>query len=407
VLLMRKILMFFFAIIIFSGCQSDSSMPSTPNKEITPKSSELIHNYSSQIESDNDNQRTQLKKDKKQTNNNKPEIKPKAKNKPSIVKGIYVPPTMVNQEKIKPLIELINQSELNAMVIDVKTDSGHLTYQSNRQSVKKFHTVKKTNNSLKSVLGQLKEQKIYTIARVVTFKDPHLAGKKTEWAMHTHSGGLWRDGQGVSWVDPYNTEVWDYNIEIANEAAELGFDEIQFDYIRFPDSVKKLNQEVEFSNPNQWSKAEVVEQFLKRAHSQINHDIFISADVFGLTTTTKDDMGIGQQWGKIVQNVDYVSPMVYPSHYSSGMYGINHPDLEPYDLIKQAMTDALEKNNKMKKQGIKTAEIRPWLQSFTASWIEPHQQYGPQEIKNQIKAAKELGVEQYLLWNPLGKYEMK
>src|SRR5690606_357819 len=136
---------------------------------------------------------------------------------------------------------------------------------------------------------------------------------------------------------------------------------------------------------------------------------YTSADVFGLTTTSKDDMGIGQQWEKIAPVIDYISPMVYPSHYSNGMYGIRHPDLSPYAVVSKASKDAISKNKALSAQvetsGSEPARIRPWLQAFTATWVKPHKRYGKKEIDEQIKAAKEHGIDEYMLWNPHCRYE--
>jgi hypothetical protein len=410
------IILFLSIVLLLSGCQFNAVQPNNDSNP-SPKNQQQMNKKDiagvklNQTDSETYNQHKHSEKEKEKENRNKQskysnEVVGNKRNNVK-VKGIYVPPTAATLESIKPLTNLIANTELNAMVIDVKTDTGHLTYKPKDPLIKQFHTGENKKHDLQKLINQLKESNIYAIARIVTFKDPYLAGLKTEWSMRTHSGALWKDDQGIAWVDPYQTKIWDYNIAIAKEAAALGFDEIQFDYVRFPDNGKKLDREVTFHNPKDWSKAEVIEQFLKQAKESLGHDIFISADVFGLTTSTADDMGIGQQWGKIVKHTDYISPMVYPSHYSSGMYGIDHPDLEPYKLIQQSMKDALSKNNSIEQQGFEAAEIRPWLQSFTANWVRPHQDYGNEQIKQQIKAARQLGIDQYLLWNPLGNYEMK
>lgn len=325
-----------------------------------------------------------------------------------IVKGIYVSAWSAVGNKFEQLIDLVDQTDLNAMVIDVKNDSGQVTYPSTIPLVNEIgansHVIIR---DLKAKLLRLKEKHIYTIARVVVFKDPYLSMKKSNYAMMTQAGNVWKDSKGTGWVDPYKEEVWDYNIQVAKEAALLGFDEIQFDYVRFPENGKIVDQEVKFDNPNKWTKAQVIENFLKKAKEQMGGQAYLSADVFGLTTSSDNDMGIGQDWSMISKQVHYISPMLYPSHYSSGVYGIKNPDLQPYAVIRKAISDANGKNQLLKQADSHIAEIRPWYQDFTATWVKPHKKYGTMDVKEQIKAAREQGVEQFLLWNSSSTYSYR
>ncbi|MDQ0903033.1 MULTISPECIES: putative glycoside hydrolase [unclassified Paenibacillus] len=325
-----------------------------------------------------------------------------------IVKGIYVSAWSAVGNKFEQLVDLVDQTDLNAMVIDVKNDSGQVTYPSAIPLVNEIgansHVIIR---DLKAKLLRLKEKHIYTIARVVVFKDPYLSMKKSNYAMMTQAGNVWKDSKGTAWVDPYKEEVWDYNIQVAKEAALLGFDEIQFDYVRFPENGKKVDQEVKFDNPNKWTKAQVIENFLKKAKEQIGERTYLSADVFGLTTSSDNDMGIGQDWSMISKQVHYISPMLYPSHYSSGVYGIKNPDLQPYAVIRKAISDANGKNQLLLKSDSQIAEIRPWYQDFTATWVKPHKKYGAIDVMEQIKAAREQGVEQFLLWNSSSTYSYR
>jgi hypothetical protein len=337
-----------------------------------------------------------------QTNENRKKVKVKAK-------GIYVSGWIAGSRKrMKPLIKLVDETELNSMVIDMKNDSGEITFDSKVPYANEIKSDRrKMISDIQGIMNELQNKEIYTIARIVAFKDPYLAGKRPKLAMHYKSGSVWKDAKGISWVDPYQKEVRDYNIELAKEAALLGFDEIQFDYVRFPDNGAKVDKEVLFSQTGGLSKSELIAKFLNEAKKQLEpYGVYVSADVFGLTTSVKDDMGIGQDWNLISQEVDYISPMVYPSHYSQGMYGISNPDLEPYLVVNKAMKDAVMKNQVLKETK-ETAVIRPWLQAFTASWVHPHLRYTDAQIKVQIKAAKEQGVDEYLLWNPLCKYSFQ
>ncbi len=326
---------------------------------------------------------------------------------PYDAKGVYLTGnTAGNTTKYQHFVNLLNETELNALVIDIKEDSGFVTYRSNAGLVKEVRSDRQTFiKDLDELIQIAKENNIYTIARIVTFKDPFFAGAKPKYAMQRKTGGVWRDKYGVSWVDPYRKEVWEYNISIAKEVAEKGFDEIQFDYVRFPENPKKVDREVAYVNPENMTKAEAIAKFLNYARTELkNYPVYISADVFGLTTTTVDDMGIGQQWELIASVVDYVSPMMYPSHYANRSYGISIPDANPYATIKAGIEDGIEKNDKLVEQDKTVAVIRPWYQDFTASWVKGHIKYGPEEVLDQVRAGKELGINQYLLWNSGNKY---
>ncbi|WP_274473153.1 MULTISPECIES: putative glycoside hydrolase [unclassified Paenibacillus] len=333
-----------------------------------------------------------------------------SKPKPSkqVVKGIYVSAWSAVGTKFEQLIKLVDSTDLNAMVIDLKNDSGQVTYAS---KVPLVNEISANSNiiirDMSSILQRLKAKNIYTIARIVVFKDPYLSKKKSEYAMKTHQGQVWHDNKGVAWVDPYKEDVWDYNLQLAMEAAQLGFDEVQFDYVRFPENGKKVDAEVSFHNPKKWTKAQVIEAFLTKAKERVGGQAYLSADVFGLTTSSDNDMGIGQEWSKISKQVNYISPMLYPSHYSNGMYGVKYPDLQPYAIIHKAISDANVKNAVLSQSGASIAEVRPWYQDFTATWVKPHKTYGYIDVMEQIKAAKEQGVEQFLLWNSNSIYSYR
>jgi hypothetical protein len=169
-----------------------------------------------------------------------------------------------------------------------------------------------------------------------------------------------------------------------------------------------IDREVEYQNPNNWSKTTAIAQFLSQAKKELNEKgVFVSADVFGLTPSVSDDMGIGQKWSELASEIDVISPMIYPSHYGSGVFGVEHPDLQPYRIVRQALSDSLDKNDQLLKEGKQPAAVRPWLQDFTAAWVKPHQPYGKEEVLSQIQAAKELGIEEYLLWNSSCTYTFR
>ncbi|WP_232316984.1 MULTISPECIES: putative glycoside hydrolase [Paenibacillus] len=316
------------------------------------------------------------------------------------VRGIYVSGYAAGSPKaMGRLRDLAKRTEINAMVIDVKDDYGLLTYPS---KVRLAHRIGADRRPLMAqptqLIDELHAEGLYVIGRLVVFKDAWLASRVPDWALHEQSGKVWRDSKGKAWINPYRSEVWNYNIAIAQEAAELGFDEIQFDYVRFPANGKRAEAVIDYGSHGT-NKSEAIGQFLGRARDKL-HGKPISADVFGLVTSSSDDMGIGQTWRSVASSVDAISPMVYPSHYSAGMYGIPQPDLNPSAVIRKSMSDAAARNRYLIQSGIKPAQIRPWLQSFTATWLHPHLAYGEKEIREQIRAAREAGVDQYLLWSP-------
>ncbi|CAM4471897.1 putative glycoside hydrolase [Paenibacillus tarimensis] len=335
------------------------------------------------------------------------EVKPQPR---SDIKGIYVSRSAAGSPRhLRRLIKLIKTTDLNAIVLDVKDDYGRMTYDSSLHTVHEVGADERAPvKDIHDLIRSLKEKEIYLIGRVVTFKDPLLAEKKVDWAIHRKDGSVWRDRQGFSWVNPYLEEVQHYNTAIAKEAAQLGFDEIQFDYVRFPDNGAEMDKVVEYMGGNKQSKSDVIQSFLHESAEALHASgSVISADVFGLVTSSKDDMGIGQTWRAVASEVDIISPMTYPSHYSDGIYGVAHPDLEPGKIIRFAMRDAGRRNEMLSKKGVKAAHIRPWLQSFTANWVHPHQRYGPEEIREQIRAAQAEGVNQYLLWSASCRYPYK
>jgi len=325
---------------------------------------------------------------------------------PVKAKGIYLTGWSAGNSNFQKLLNLVNETELNAMVIDMKEDEGRVTYQSGIPFVKEVKSDgTRFIRDIDQMMQTLKENHVYTIARIVCFKDPFLAGKKLDWAMQRKTGGVWSDKKGVVWIDPYRKEVWDYNIALAKEAAMKGFDEIQFDYVRFPDNGKKVDQEVAFYQQNGRAKQQVISDFLAYARKELApYNVYISADIFGLVTSVTDDMGIGQKWELVSPHVDYVSPMMYPSHYANGTYGLAIPDARPYETIYHGLQDAQKKDQGLKAKQQQPATIRPWYQDFTARWVKGHIPYGPREVQAQIKAGRDLGVDEYLIWDAGNSY---
>jgi hypothetical protein len=325
---------------------------------------------------------------------------------PVQAKGIYLTGWSAGNSNFSKLLRLVDETELNTMVIDMKEDEGRVTYQSGVPLVEQIKADGTTFiQDIDQLIQTLNDHHVYPIARIVCFKDPYLAGKKREWAMHRKDGSIWSDSKGVVWIDPYRKEVWDYNISIAKEAAKKGFKEIQFDYVRFPDNGKRVDQEVAFYRQNGKPKQQVIADFLAYAKKELApYNVYVSADVFGLVPSVTDDMGIGQKWELITPTVDIISPMMYPSHYANGTYGLAVPDARPYETIVNGLKDAQNKDAVLRANQTATAIIRPWYQDFTARWVKGHIPYGPAEVQAQIRAGRERGVDQYLIWDAGNSY---
>lgn len=327
-----------------------------------------------------------------------PMEKPKNPN-PPVVKGIYVTGNIAGSTShLEHLIDLLDNSELNTMVIDVKDDNGLMSYKSNIQIVNNVEANRYVRiRDIHSFMNTLEQHNIYPIARIVTFKDRNLSEHRPDLSIQKKTGGIWHDRKGVSWVNPYDKRVWDYDIAIAKEAALNGFKEIQFDYVRFPENGARVDAEAFFPGQNGKSKEDCIAEFLTYAKEQLkDYNVIISADVFGLTTSVEDDMNIGQKWEKISPVVDYISPMIYPSHYYTGNYGFDNPNAHPYEVVDKAIKDAFKKNNSLEKGAI----IRPWIQDFTLG--QP--KYTGEDVLKQIKALNDNGIEGYMLWNAGNKY---
>lgn len=320
------------------------------------------------------------------------------------VKGVYITETSAGNQKFDDLIELANTSDINAFIIDVKDDNGNLLFYSEAAAEHNPSGNKRTIiKDMPSFMKKLKDNNIYAIARVVTFKSPRYAIANPSRAITYSSTNEVYVGKGMKWASPYDRNLWKYNVDVAKEAAELGFNEIQFDYVRFPATGSKLDKRLDFKNELDETKTEAIQKFLKYANDELRpYEVYISADVFGWATTSIDDVGIGQHWEAISNVVDYICPMIYPSHYGEGNYGFKVPDAHPYGVMLKATEDAIGRNENI----MTPATIRPWIQDFTASYLGAGKyiRYGDAEVRLQINALKELDVNEYILWNAGNRY---
>lgn len=319
------------------------------------------------------------------------------------VKALYVNAWAFSSPKLWTLARLADSTEINALVVDVKDDTGCMLYPSQVPTAVEIgaSACARTKN-VEARLDTLRAHHIYVIARIVVAKDPRLAERKPEWSVKDRRGGLWRDRINIAWVDAYNDSVWIYAAQLAREAVEKGFNEVQFDYVRFPDEPREKLAEAIFPA----KKPGDTERVAVRRHVQLLVDRVRAAgvpatfDIFALTaSTTSGDLGIGQVWEDFASVADVVLPMVYPSHYYTGAFGFAHPNAEPYRVVHDALTDALAKSRTIENG----ATIRPYLQAFTLGRRKPR--YTPVEIREEIRAAEELGITSWVLWNPRSVYQ--
>lgn len=328
---------------------------------------------------------------------------------PAEAKGIFVTGPVAGTTTTMPkLVELVEKTELNAMVIDIKNDAGEVTYQMELPLAQEIGAEVRYIADMPALIRQLKEKGIYLIARIVAFKDPILAEQKPEYAVKDANGDVFHDNNDLAWVNPYNEHVWDYLIDLSREAAELGFDEIQYDYIRF--STAKGISEADFGAESEGkTKQEAINGFLKRAYETLAPmGVYVSADVFGTIICNESDGElIGQDYVEMAKHCDYICPMVYPSHYVNNAYGISVPDAKPYELINAAIADGEAKLAAAKEAdgSVHIAKQRPWLQAFTATWVKGHISYKGKQLRDQVQGASDAGVEEWLLWNAANNYD--
>jgi len=320
------------------------------------------------------------------------------------VKALYLTGwTVGSMDRVNHYINLAKTTEINSYVIDIKDDDGYVGYESNIPAVREISAWKKKYD-VDKVLKAFHDNDVHIIGRLVCFKDPVLSSKRPELAVKNVKGGLWRDNHKLTWLDPYNRDSWPYLIEIAKEAVNKGFDEIQFDYIRFPNDGDK--KAMSFGDSG-LKKYEIINEFLAYARKELP-GVVLSADVFGIICESPADTeDIGQYLELVGKDIDYISPMVYPSHYAVGQV-VNEvrfakPDLDPYGVVFNSLVKA--KNRTSKVEGYK-AKIRPYLQDFTATWLGKgyYQTYGHEQVRQQIKAVYDAGCEEWILWDADNSY---
>ena len=318
---------------------------------------------------------------------------------PRAIRALYVNRfTAQSAARMRHLIAIADSTEINGFVIDIKDEFGLNWHSSDPLLQRNEGKMNKVAN-LPALVDTLRAHGILPIARMVIFKDSVAARMNPEHVIRKADGTPWRDKKGVTWVNPYSRAIWDYNLRVADEAVKMGFAEIQFDYVRFPEPYKSLPTQV-FPEAAGRTKPAVLHDFLKEARARYNaRGVRMTADIFGLVTTVRGALEVGQDWEQISPVVDVVLPMVYPSLYPRGSFGIPIPNAEPHKTIFIALTSARERDAKL---GITTPEhVRPWLQAFTLG--APH--YGPAQLEAEKQAVYDAGYDGWVLWNPGSKYD--
>jgi len=316
---------------------------------------------------------------------------------PEYVRGLYLTASSAGRDDFRQQIiqRMLNDGYLNSVVIDVKDDYGQILYNTNLEEVKQFGAVAFYMQDVKKVLEDFHQAGIYVIARQVIFQDPKLISNRPELALKTYNNNIWYNYAGQPWADPQNQEVWDYNLAIAKEAVEFGFDEINFDYIRYPSDGPIAN--LNYNLPEGKTRADVLKDFYIYVSKELKDKTIFSIDQFGLVLdNTQDsyDLGIGQVLADAVYYIDYISPMTYPSHYSAGYLGFENPADHPGAVISYGLKVSADI------MADKKAKLRPWLQAFNLGAI-----YDRAKIRAQIEAVESATTTAgWLLWNARNYY---
>ena len=319
--------------------------------------------------------------------------------RPEHVRGLYVNAWSAgSRRRMAALIDLARRTEINSFVIDIKDATG---YVSHRTGVPLAGEIGATGEiripSMTWLLGQLEEAGIYPIARIVIVKDPLLAAAHPELAVRDTSGGVWKDNNGTVWLNPFNRGVWDYHVDIAREVAEMGFPEVQWDYVRFPDAPASALGRAHFPGREGRPRTEAIREFLAFSRAELSDlGVDVTADVFGVTTSATGDVGIGQVWESFIDVIDVALPMVYPSHYWRGSFGYEKPNSHPYEIVRHALEKAIARSAELEGAGA----TRPWLQDFTLG----APRYEAPEVRAQIQATYDVGIQEWILWNPGSRY---
>lgn len=321
---------------------------------------------------------------------------------PKPVKAIYMTSWVASNGKLRSgLVDIADTTEINSIVIDIKDYSGKIVFSlADNPKLKAYGSEEVRDPDLREFIETLHKKGIYVIGRVAVFQDAYFVKHRPDLAVKNSAGTeVWKDRKGISWIDVGSREYWDYIIQIAYASRKIGFDEVNFDYIRFPSDGNM--QDISFPWSSTTPKTVALKNFFEYLHDHLQDSgLKISADLFGMTTTAQDDMGIGQLLENTLPYFDYVMPMVYPSHYPSSFMNYAKPEAHPYEVIQYTMKSAVDRAKALASTtGQSVAELRPWLQDFGLGMT-----YGPNEVRAQIKATNDVGLDSWALWSASNKY---
>jgi len=333
---------------------------------------------------------------------------------PLEIKAIYLTSwSAATPSRITQAIDLIGQTELNAVVIDIKDYRGKVVFKTSSPVIAAVQS-EEQRLDLAGLVRRLHEKNIYVIARIAVFQDQHLVTVRPDLAVRDPAGRVWRGRNRLAWVDPASPEVWAYIVAVAREAAWAGVDEVNFDYVRFPTDGNLSAIRYPVFDPRTQTRRQVLQQFFAYLGEELRTAGAVrSADLFGLATVRDDDLGIGQVLEDALLHFDVVAPMVYPSHYARGFLGYRNPAAHPYEVVHYSLTraaarrerlartlSALAKDGRDDDAAITVGSIRPWLQAFDLGAAYP-----PAAIRRQMQAVGDAGLSAgWLLWSPANRY---
>ena len=317
---------------------------------------------------------------------------------PENVIGVYFTNWAAGTKSYQDKLEnIINTTDVNTVVIDIKDYTGKIGFKTDNVLINEVGSSEERIKNIEEYFNYLHSKNIYIIGRLAVFQDTHYVNKYPEVAVKTLDGKVWRDRKKIPWVEAGNEEYWNYILEVAKESYKIGFDEINFDYIRFPSDGNM--KDISYAHMNGRTRRDVMKSFYEFLNKNMKEaEITHSADLFGLVTTATDDLGIGQYLEDALPNFDYIMPMVYPSHFADGWYNIPKPGKEPGKVIRLSMEKALERTITA---GYDATKLRPWIQDFDLGAI-----YTEQLVKDQIQASLDLGKSSFILWDPAIKYQL-
>jgi hypothetical protein len=325
---------------------------------------------------------------------------------PPQIRGLYLTAyTAGSATRLPELLELARSTEINTFVVDVKTEQG-VHYPSELPLARELRRPGHVPiENLTALVETLHDNGLYTVARIVVFKDPILVAARPDWSILRPDGAIWVDREGNRWVSPWDDRVWEFNLALAEEAAKAGFREVQFDYVRFPEAYPSLPAQV---HPRaRGDRTDAIVAFLTEARRRLDPlGVVVSADVFGMSMNDAGDVGIGHQWERLSSVIDHILPMAYPSHYTpTHLPNVSRPNRMPYETLTTALGMAVIRNDRLREAGLPAARVIPWLQAFDAPWVDRNYPYGVEQIQAQIRAVHDVGLEDWIFWDPGVRYE--